>query len=72
MVNIRKLKGKIVECGINVEGLADKIGMDRSTLYRKLSANGENFTIKEADSISKVLDLTYAEVNAIFFSQFVA
>lgn len=72
MVNIRKLKGKIVECGINVEELADKIGMDRSTLYRKLSANGENFTIKDADSISKALDLTYAEVNAIFFSQFVA
>lgn len=72
MVNIRKLKGKIVECDMNVEELADKIGMDKSTLYRKLNTNGENFTIKEADLISKMLNLTYSEVNAIFFSQFIA
>ena len=72
MVNINKLKGKIIECGMNVEKLASKVGMDKATLYRKINTNGENFTIKEADSISKALNLTYAEVNAIFFSQFVA
>lgn len=72
MVNINKLKGKIVECGINIETLADTIGMDKSTLYRKINSNGENFTIKEADLISKALNLTYTEVNSIFFSQYVA
>lgn len=72
MVNVKKLKGRIVECDMNVGNLADKIGMDKSTLYRKLNSNGENFTIKEADLIAKALKLTYSEVNAIFFSQFVA
>lgn len=72
MVNINKLKGKIVERGMNVETLANIVGMDRATLYRKINANGESFTIKEADSISKALNLTYEEVNSIFFSQYVA
>lgn len=71
MVNINKLKGKIVECGINVKILADMISMDKSTLYRKFNSNGENFTIKEVDSISEALNLTFSEVNAIFFSQFI-
>lgn len=72
MVNINKLKGKIVERGMNVETLANIVGMDKATLYRKINANGESFTIKEADSISKALNLTYEEVNSIFFSQYVA
>ena len=72
MVNVNKLKGKIVECGLSVQELADKIGVDKATLYRKLNANGETFLIKEADAISKVLGLTGEEVNAIFFSQYVA
>ncbi len=72
MVNINKLKGKIVECGINVSELAAAIGVDRATIYRKMSSEGENFTIKEADLIAKKLNLNCDEVNAIFFSQYVA
>lgn len=72
MVNINKLRGKIVECGLNIEELARKIGIDRATLYRKINSNGKNFTIEEADLISKELNLTYDEVNSIFFSQYVA
>jgi DNA-binding phage protein len=72
MVNINKLKGKIVENGLNTEKLADNIGIDRSTLYRKINNNGETFTIKEADLIVKALNLTAEEAKAIFFSQLVA
>lgn len=72
MVNVNKLKGKIVECGLNVEKLSEKIGINAATFYRKMNDNGENFTIKEADIISRELMLTCDEVNAIFFSQFVA
>lgn len=66
MVNINKLKGKIVECGLNVSELAAIIGIDRTTFYRKMSAEGRNFTIKEVDSIAKELHLTCDEVNSIF------
>lgn len=72
MVNVNKLKGKIVECGLNVETLAGQIGIDKSTFYRKLTNDGETFTIGEADSIAMALNLTGDEVNAIFFSQYVA
>lgn len=72
MVNVNKLKGKIVENGLNVSELAALIGIDKATFYRKLSANGESFTIKEADLIAEKLSLNRDEVNSIFFSQFVA
>jgi len=72
MVNVNKLKGKIVEKDISIEKLADKIGIDRSTLYRKINTKGETFTIKEADLIAKALKLNIEEVNSIFFSQYVA
>lgn len=72
MVNINKLKGKIVERGLNISELATIIGIDRATFYRKMNTEGKNFTIEEADSIAKELHLTCEEVNSIFFSQFVA
>lgn len=72
VVNINRLKGKIVECGLNTSELATLIGIDRATLYRKFNADGESITIREADLISKELNLSRDEVNAIFFSQFVA
>ena len=72
MVNINKLRGKIVEHGTNVSDLALKIGIDRATFYRKLNSDGENFTIKEADMIVKELNLSCKEATSIFFSQFVA
>jgi plasmid maintenance system antidote protein VapI len=65
-VNIPKLKAKLVEEGMNVETLAIKIGIDRSTLYRKLDG-GEKITIGEAMKIKKALHLTNAEASAIFF-----
>lgn len=72
MVNLNKLKGKIVECGLNISDLATAIGIDKATLYRKFNTNGQSITIKEADMIAKKLNLSYDEVNAIFFSQYVA
>lgn len=72
MVNVNKLKGKIVEKGINVGVLAERIGIDRATLYRKINAEGKTITLHEADLIAKELELTCEEVNAIFFAPTVA
>ena len=72
MVNVNKLKGKIVEKGMSVAELAEIVQIDKATFYRKLSANGETFLIREADAISRALELTGEEVNAIFFAQYVA
>ncbi len=72
MVNINKLKGKIVEKGFTVSELADKIDLNKATLYRKINDNGENFTIKETEKIAIILNLTAKEINDIFFAQDVA
>lgn len=72
MVNINKLKGKIVEKGFTVSELADKIDLNKATLYRKINDNGENFTIKETEKIAIILNLTAKEINDIFFAQGVA
>ncbi len=68
MVNIRKLRAKMVENGVNVENLAASIGIDKSTLYRRLAGNGEEFTIKEADLIREALSLSATDASEIFFA----
>lgn len=72
MVNVNKLKGKIVELGYSVEKLAEEVNIDRSTMYRKMSGKGDGFTIKEVDKICKVLNLSREDAIAIFFTQYVA
>ncbi|MEC1024399.1 helix-turn-helix domain-containing protein [Bacillus paralicheniformis] len=72
MVNVNKLRGKIVENGMSIGELAKKIGIDRSTFYRKLNSNGETFSIKEANLICDVLGLTSEEATVIFFNHSVA
>lgn len=58
MININKLKAKIVEQGLSVSEVADKIGIDHSTFYRRLNNGGENFSVREVKKISKILDLS--------------
>jgi len=65
-MNILKLKGKMVEKGLNVETLAAKIGVNKSTLYRKLN-KCENITIEDAQKIKEELGLTNDDAVDIFF-----
>lgn len=71
MCNIAKLKGKIAEKGMNQETLAKAVGMDRSTLNRKIKT-GEAFTIGEANRIAIILKLSKNEAMEIFFTNIVA
>jgi plasmid maintenance system antidote protein VapI len=66
-MQLNKLKAKIVELGMNVETLAEKIGMERSTLYRKLN-NFEKITIGEAVRMKDALGMTDTEASDIFLS----
>ena len=71
MVNISKLKGKIVECNTTQEELATTIGIDKSNFYRKMKQNG-NLSIKEVNLIVSALNLSKDEAMSIFFSETVA
>ena len=71
MVDILKLKGKIVEKGFNVERLAKSTEVSKYVLYQRLKKS-EDFTVKEVVAIANVLDLSGEELNAIFFSNIIA
>lgn len=66
-MNMNKLKGKIIEKGLNVDRLASKTGIHRSSIYRKMN-KPENFTVKEVKSIKETLMLTNEEAAEIFFN----
>lgn len=71
-VNIRKLKSKLTELGMNVSDLGKAIGYDKSTIYRRFQNNGASMSVDDANKIIRALELTKDEAIAIFFSQFVA
>lgn len=71
-VNVNLLKAKLVERGINMTTLAEMIGLDRATLYRKLKDDGAGLLIREANAIVSALKLTVQEAMEIFFARHVA
>ena len=71
-MNVAKFKAAIVERGTSVAELADAVGLSKSTLYRKISTGGDDFTIGEVLSITKALHLSSDEGQQIFFAQNVA
>ena len=64
-MNILMLKGKMVERGFNVERLAAKMDIDRSSLYRKMNSS-EKFTIGDVQKIKDILELSDNDARLIF------
>ena len=70
MLNVQKLKGKIVEKGKNIESISAELGVNPATFYRKMKNN--SFEIREFDRHVKILSLNCAEASVIFISDIVA
>lgn len=68
MVNIQRLKGKIVEKGFTQKDLAKFIGIDRSTFYRKIKNKGPKFNIDEVSKIISTLNIDKEDAIDIFFN----
>lgn len=66
--NYSKLLGRMRECGVTQERLADFIGIAPTTLSAKLNNKG-NFTTIEIDCICKVLDISKDEIGIYFFAE---
>lgn len=60
------LRGKLKERGMTQQELAHKIGMDASTLYRKLASDGLKFTVGEMHDIANALKLSAKDCKSIF------
>lgn len=68
LVDIDLLKTYIKDSGVTMMALSSKTGMNRATLYTRLSG-ARDFTASEIMSISEALKMTKKERDDIFFSQ---
>ena len=72
MADIEALKATISDRGISIDVIAKDLEMDKSTFYRRLSKNGEEFTVREVAKLSEVLGLNAEASSEIFFKNIVA
>ena len=60
--NMAKLKGKIAECGMTQEEVAERLGVDS----RKMKADGLSFTVEQMHKLVEILNMTPQEAIQIF------
>ncbi len=62
-----ELKRKIMEQNTTLEAVAQTIGVNRSTLYRKLRSGGKTLTVSEVFKISQFLNVPPKEIFDLFW-----
>lgn len=62
-----ELKAEIVRNGLVIETFADKVGIGRTTLWRRLK-NPDEFTLGEILKMADVLNLPKNRITEIFFT----
>lgn len=65
-MNGKKLRARIVEAGLTNGSVAERLGINVATFYRKLKCNG--FTLQEVYSLKEILCLNNEQVMEIFFA----
>lgn len=68
MFNSNLFKARLVELGLSVEDVANAIGCNKATLYRKIKGESD-FTRNEIQLIRQKLRMTSDDVERIFFAQ---
>lgn len=68
-MNTEALKTFMETTGISAKQMANVIGVDISTWYRKLQTNGDSFTIREMNTMIRRCNMSTAEAANIFFNE---
>lgn len=71
MFDQKRFKAEVALSGLSLYELCEKIGMNASTLYRKMNGISD-FTRKEIQEIRDTLNLDACTVDKIFFATEVA
>lgn len=66
-MNRELLEARIKECKLSVTRISKELGIDPSTYYRKVAADGETFSVRQAKRLAELLNLTGKEAQEIFF-----
>lgn len=67
MTDLDSLQKAVKKSGLKKSHIADQMGMNPKTLWRKLSGQTE-FTLSEADKLGEVLGMNQEEKRNIFFN----
>ncbi len=67
LINVPELKRTIVEKNTTMEAVASALGINRSTLYRKLKSGPAGITLRDAHYICEYLQLSENETRNIFW-----
>lgn len=62
-----ELKRRIAEQNTTLEAVAHTLGVNRSTLYRKLRGGGKKLTISDVSKISQILNMQPEEFFDLFW-----
>lgn len=68
MFNKNMFKAKVAENGVTTKKVAEILGINETTLYRKMSGESD-FTRNEIQLFKKTFGLSSGDVDAIFFAQ---
>lgn len=67
MVNSNKIKGRIVELGMNQKDISEKLGISQPTLNQKIN-NIRPMDLDEAGKLSEILGIPNDEFVLYFFA----
>lgn len=67
MFDITKFKIRLIEMKLTNEEVAQKMGINSATLYRKIKGNSD-FTRQEIQALRKILLLNSETADGIFFT----
>ena len=66
-MNNIELKVKLMRSNMSVEDLAQRMGINKVTLYRKIKGESQ-FDLNEIKEVAEILNLTQNEIFSIFFT----
>lgn len=67
-LDVARLKKAVQDSGLSVTDICTELQIDASTYYRKLNADGETFTIAQAKTLTRVLQIPPGEASEIFLT----
>ena len=66
-MNGTELKVKLMRLNMSIEDLANRMSINKVTLYRKIKGDTQ-FDLKEVKEVVQILNLSQSEMLSIFFN----
>ena len=68
-MNVEKMKRFMKERGLTAAEMAQVVGINESTWFRKINRNGDTLTVREMNLIIHAFGIAKSEAAEIFFNE---